>query len=114
MHFSHFLAWGLLLAVLCVRMEAKPTAQAQKKFPSGLVKEDLAEYLDAGYKGDIDPENHAGLVQNTKRPRSFTRNNTASVQPRNSESNTDDKKKNTNNCFGLKLDRIGTASGLGC
>ncbi|MEE6522207.1 hypothetical protein FKM82_020642, partial [Ascaphus truei] len=96
-------------------------------FPSGLVKEDLADYLDAGYKGDIDPENHAGLVQNTKRPRSFTRNNTASVQPRNnpsnntasvqprnSESNTDDKKKNTNNCFGLKLDRIGTASGLGC
>ncbi|MEE6511073.1 hypothetical protein FKM82_017298 [Ascaphus truei] len=117
MHFSHFLAWGLLLAVLCVRMEAKPTAQAQKKSLRSLLGEELADYLAAADRSDryIDPKTRARLLRDL---RAGTRSRTAWVRLLNEYSNTRKykgiKKGLSKGCFGLKLDRIGSMSGLGC
>uniref|UniRef100_A0A8C5WGE3 Natriuretic peptide C n=1 Tax=Leptobrachium leishanense TaxID=445787 RepID=A0A8C5WGE3_9ANUR len=119
MHFSHFLAWGLVLALLYVRMEARPTGQSPG--PSSLralLGEELAEYLASGERGErsIDPKTRARLLRDL---RADTRSRAAWTRLLNEHPNSRkfksiNKKGLSKGCFGLKLDRIGTISGLGC
>ncbi|CAH2248111.1 C-type natriuretic peptide [Pelobates cultripes] len=118
MHFSHILAWGLVLAALYVRMEAKPTGQAHQKSLRALLGEELAEYLASGERGErnIDAKTRARLLRDL---RADTRSRAAWSRLLNEYPNTRkfkgiNKKGLSKGCFGLKLDRIGAMSGLGC
>ncbi|XP_053316878.1 C-type natriuretic peptide [Spea bombifrons] len=115
MHFFHILGWGLVLAVLCVQMEAKPTAQTHQKSLRALLGEELAEYLASGER-NIDPKTRARLLRDL---RADTRSRAAWARLLNEHPNTRkfkgiNKKGLSKGCFGLKLDRIGSMSGLGC
>ncbi|KAM4694693.1 C-type natriuretic peptide [Discoglossus pictus] len=118
MHLSHILGWGLVLAVLFVTMEAKPTTQTQKKSLRSLLGDELAEYLTSGERGErnIDPKTRARLLRdlraNTRSRAAWTR--LLNEYPNNRKYKNMNKKNISKGCFGLKLDRIGAMSGLGC
>ncbi|KAM9316131.1 C-type natriuretic peptide [Gastrophryne carolinensis] len=117
MHFCHIVGWGLLLAVLCLRTEAKPVAPAHQRSLRMLLGEELAEYLVSGERGDrsIDPKTRARLLRDI---RADTRSRAAWTRLLNEYPNRKNKgatkKTISKGCFGLKLDRIGAISGLGC
>ncbi|KAE8603564.1 hypothetical protein XENTR_v10014371 [Xenopus tropicalis] len=118
MHVSLILGWGIMLAVLCVRVEAKPAVQPHQKSLRALLGDELAEYLASGERGDrnIDPKFRARLLRDL---RADTRSRAAWARLLNEHPNTRkykgiNKKALSKGCFGLKLDRIGAMSGLGC
>ncbi|CAI9546484.1 unnamed protein product [Staurois parvus] len=118
MHFCHIVGWGLVLAVLCLRTEAKPVAQAHQKSLRALLGEELADYLVSGERGErsIDPKTRARLLRDI---RADTRSRAAWTRLLNEHPNSRkfkgiNKKGISKGCFGLKLDRIGAMSGLGC
>ncbi|KAM4040172.1 C-type natriuretic peptide [Anomaloglossus baeobatrachus] len=118
MHFCNIVGWGLVLAVLCCRTEAKPVVQAHQKSLRTLLGEELAEYLASGERGErnIDPKTRARLLRDL---RADTRSRAAWSRLLNEYPNTRkfkgmNKKGLSKGCFGLKLDRIGAMSGLGC
>ncbi|XP_025926790.1 C-type natriuretic peptide [Apteryx rowi] len=81
MQISPLLAGGLLLALLSVRLEAKPASQLPQKRAEARPRAGWARLLQ-----DPPARRHKGLH----------------------------KKGLGKGCFGLKLDRIGAMSGLGC
>ncbi|XP_053565035.1 C-type natriuretic peptide [Bombina bombina] len=118
MHLSYIFGWGLVLALLCLRLEAKPTVQAQQKSLRSVLGDELAEYLASGERGErnIDPKTRARLLRDL---RADTRSRAAWARLLNEYPNTRkykgvNKKGLSKGCFGLKLDRIGSMSGLGC
>ncbi|XP_075058460.1 C-type natriuretic peptide [Mixophyes fleayi] len=118
MHFCHIVGWGLVLAVVCLGTEAKPVVQAHQKSLRALLGEELAEYLASGERGErnIDPKTRARLLRDL---RADTRARAAWTKLLNEYPNTRkfkgiNKKGLSKGCFGLKLDRIGAMSGLGC
>ncbi|XP_044147145.1 C-type natriuretic peptide [Bufo gargarizans] len=118
MHLCHIVSWGIVLAVLCCRTEAKPVVQAHQKSLRALLGEELAEYLASGERGErvIDPKTRARLLRDlridTRSRAAWSR--FANEYPNNRKSKGMSKKGLPKGCFGLKLDRIGTMSGLGC
>ncbi|XP_030044377.1 C-type natriuretic peptide [Microcaecilia unicolor] len=120
MQIKHVLACGLLLAALCISLEAKPLNQ-QKSLRSILDKE-LAEYLASRDRGD-----KVGSLKSQSRllrdlhidSRSQTTwarvlNNYPNIKKRKVTNNNNKKGSTSKGCFGLKLDRIGALSNLGC
>ncbi|PIN92715.1 hypothetical protein AB205_0077770 [Aquarana catesbeiana] len=83
-----------------------------------LLGEELAEYLVSGERGErsIDPKTRARLLRDI---RADTRSRAAWTRLLNEHPNSRkikgiNKKGTSKGCFGLKLDRIGAMSGLGC
>ncbi|XP_030044373.1 C-type natriuretic peptide 2-like [Microcaecilia unicolor] len=120
MQTMHVLACGLLLAALCIiSLAAKPLSQ-QESLRSILDKE-LAEYLPSRESGDkvgslkFQSRLLRDLHNDSRSQRTWARvlNNYPNIKKRNFTNN--NKKATTSKgCFGLKLDRIGALSDLGC
>ncbi|XP_039090502.1 C-type natriuretic peptide [Hyaena hyaena] len=121
MHLSQLLACALLLTLLSLRpSEAKPGAPA--KVPRTTPGEELAESQAAGGGLRRSDKTTGGGGANRSRLqdlRADTRSRTVLVRLL-SESSNGRKQKGgkkkilSRGCFGLKLDRIGSMSGLGC
>ncbi|XP_072496595.1 C-type natriuretic peptide [Notamacropus eugenii] len=130
MHASQLLAWTLLLTLLSLRPEAKPAApQKPPRTPPG---EELAGLLAAAggdKKGDKVPGGGGGgggganaKGSNARLLRDLrvdTRSRAAWARllhdyPNARKFRGVNKKALSKGCFGLKLDRIGSMSGLGC
>ncbi|KAG8581684.1 hypothetical protein GDO81_007754 [Engystomops pustulosus] len=118
MHFCHLVCWGLVLAVLGCRTEAKPVVQAHHKSLRALLGEELAEYLASGERGErtIDPNTRARLLRDlrvdTRSKAVWSR--LVNEYPNIRKFKSSNKKRISKSCFGHKLDRIGAMSGLGC
>ncbi|XP_001363040.1 C-type natriuretic peptide [Monodelphis domestica] len=128
MHVSRLLAWALLLTLLSLRPEAKPAApQKPPRNPPG---EELAGLLAAAggdKKGDKAAGGGGGGASANKGSnarllrdlRVDTRSRAAWARllhdyPNARKYRGVNKKGLSKGCFGLKLDRIGSMSGLGC
>ncbi|XP_069068976.1 C-type natriuretic peptide [Pleurodeles waltl] len=119
MHASHFVAWGLLLtALLCLDSEGKPLSQ-QKSLRT-LLGDELSEFLGSGESGpDRGPKDAKSRSRLLRDLRMDTRSRAAWTRLLNDYPNPRKykgihKKGLSKGCFGLKLDRIGAMSGLGC
>ncbi|XP_030646979.1 C-type natriuretic peptide [Chanos chanos] len=115
---SHLVACGLLMALLSVCTEAKPLTQAQQKPLRALLGEELSEFLASGER-ERRLENRARLL------RELTMDTRAKImwarkmndQPNSRRNKSGNKKAGStprSGCFGYKIDRIGTMSGMGC
>ncbi|KAM7160631.1 C-type natriuretic peptide [Macrochelys suwanniensis] len=123
MRLSHVLACGLSLALLAVRLEARPAAQPQQKPPRSAPGHELAERLAAGSERGETASGGGGGRGAGSRPlreqRADTKSRAAWARllrdhPGTRRHKGVSKKGLSKGCFGLKLDRIGSMSGLGC
>uniref|UniRef100_P84715 C-type natriuretic peptide n=1 Tax=Ornithorhynchus anatinus TaxID=9258 RepID=ANF39_ORNAN len=121
MHLSHLLAWALLLTLLSLRAEAKPPSpQPQVPRSPGDEASEAVAANGGGKKGDKEPKGDRPRLLRELRLDTRSRGsrgvwtrllhdhpNPRKYKPAN-------KKGLSKGCFGLKLDRIGSTSGLGC
>ncbi|XP_072724480.1 C-type natriuretic peptide [Ciconia boyciana] len=126
MQISPLLAGGLLLALLSVRLEAKPASQLPQKASRGSAAAAAAGPPEAAAERDKerDKERSGGGGGGGSGPRE-AREARAETRPRAGWARLLQdppgrrhkglhKKGLGKGCFGLKLDRIGAMSGLGC
>ncbi|KAL3979036.1 solute carrier family 4 (sodium bicarbonate cotransporter), member 5 [Sarotherodon galilaeus] len=120
MNLSYFVACGLMVTLLSVRMGAKPLTQAQQKSLRSLLGEELAEFLESEER-----ERRLDAVRTRIRLLRDLRVDTRARgmwallndQPPNRKHKSGSKKAGSSSrsgCFGHKMDRIGTISGMGC
>ncbi|XP_047442284.1 C-type natriuretic peptide [Mugil cephalus] len=121
MNLSYLVACGLMVTLLSVRMAAKPLSQAQQKSLKSLLGEELAEFLESEER-----ERRLDAVRSRIRLLRDLRMDTRSRgmwarfltdQPTTRRHKTGSKKAGSTSrsgCFGHKMDRIGTISGMGC
>ncbi|XP_038607219.1 C-type natriuretic peptide [Tachyglossus aculeatus] len=119
MHLSHLLAWALLLlTVLALRAEAKPPApQKLPRTPPGDEAPDPVAPVGGGKKGDKAPKGERARLLRELRLDPRARGAWARLlhdHPSARKYKGTNKKGLSKGCFGLKLDRIGSMSGLGC
>ncbi|XP_038272254.1 C-type natriuretic peptide [Dermochelys coriacea] len=125
MRISHFLACGLSLALLSVRLEARPAAQPQQKPPRSTPGHELTESPAAGReRGETAGGGGGGRGRGSdsrllRELRVDTKSRAAWARllrdyPGTRRHKGVSKKGLSKGCFGLKLDRIGSMSGLGC
>ncbi|XP_037625017.1 C-type natriuretic peptide [Sebastes umbrosus] len=122
MNLSYLVACGLMVTLLSVRMGAKPLSQAQQKSLRNLLGEELAEFLESEEsERQLDAVRSRirllrDLRMDTQRARGmWARLLNDQPAPRRHKSGT--KKGGSTSrsgCFGHKMDRIGTISGMGC
>uniref|UniRef100_A0A3Q3FWP3 Natriuretic peptide C n=1 Tax=Labrus bergylta TaxID=56723 RepID=A0A3Q3FWP3_9LABR len=120
MNLSYLVACGLLVTLLSVRMGAKPLTQTQQKSLKSLLGEELAEFLESEERerrldavrsrirllGDLRMDTRARgmwarLLNDQPAPR------------RHKSGNKKGGSTSRSGCFGHKMDRIGTISGMG-
>ncbi|XP_017268888.1 C-type natriuretic peptide [Kryptolebias marmoratus] len=121
MNLSYVVACGLLVTLLSERMGAKPLTQAQQKSLKDLLGEELAEFLDSEERErridavrsrmrllrDLRTDTKArGVWARLLNDQSATRRHKSGSKKGGSSSRS--------GCFGHKMDRIGTISGMGC
>ncbi|XP_036378493.1 C-type natriuretic peptide [Megalops cyprinoides] len=119
MNISHWVACGLLMTLLSVSIEAKPLTQEQQKSLRNLLGEELSEYLASGERK---LENIRSRVRLLRDLRLDTRAKGMWARILNDQPNVRKHKSGTkkgasssrSGCFGHKMDRIGTISGMGC
>ncbi|KAG5851475.1 C-type natriuretic peptide 4-like [Anguilla anguilla] len=119
MNISHLVACGLLMTLLSVSIEGKPLTQAQQKSLRSLLGEELSEYLASG-EGKLEKiRSRVRLLRDlrldTRAKGMWAR--LLSDQPTVRRHKTGAKKgasSSRSGCFGHKMDRIGTISGMGC
>ncbi|XP_004562049.1 C-type natriuretic peptide [Maylandia zebra] len=121
MNLSYFVACGLMVTLLSVRMGAKPLTQAQQKSLRSLLGEELTEFLESEER-----ERRLDAVRTRIRLLRDLRVDTRARgmwarllndQPQNRKHKSGSKKAGSSSrsgCFGHKMDRIGTISGMGC
>uniref|UniRef100_A0A3B4Z3V6 C-type natriuretic peptide 4 n=1 Tax=Stegastes partitus TaxID=144197 RepID=A0A3B4Z3V6_9TELE len=123
MNLSYLVACGLMVTLLSQRMGAKPLNQAQQKFQSlrSLLGEELAEFLESEER-----ERRLDAVRSRIRLLRDLRMDTRARgmwarllndQPATRRHKSGNKKGGSTSrsgCFGHKMDRIGTISGMGC
>nr|XP_005997422.1 PREDICTED: C-type natriuretic peptide [Latimeria chalumnae] len=117
MHIVHMLACGLLLILISVRMEAKPVIQTQQKSLRSLLGEELSEYLTSvEQEGQVETTKSRSRLLRDLRVKSRSKMAWSRIlnDSPNSRKYKGGKQVLTKGCFGLKLDRIGSMSGLGC
>uniref|UniRef100_H3D3R3 Natriuretic peptide C n=2 Tax=Tetraodon nigroviridis TaxID=99883 RepID=H3D3R3_TETNG len=120
MNLSYLVACGLLITLLSVRMGAKPLSQAQQKSFRSLLGEELAEFLESEEKERrLDAVRSRIRLLRDLRMDTRTRGVWARLlndQPAPRKHKTGIKKggSSRSGCFGHKMDRIGTISGMGC
>ncbi|KAL2089778.1 hypothetical protein ACEWY4_014466 [Coilia grayii] len=120
MNISHLFACGLLMTLLSVSTEAKPLTPAQQKSLRTLLGEELSEFLESGER-ERRLENLRARVRLLRDLRLDTRAKgmwaRMNDQPGTRKHKTGTKKGGSTSksgCFGHKMDRIGTMSGMGC
>ncbi|XP_076133729.1 C-type natriuretic peptide [Alosa pseudoharengus] len=120
MNISHLFACGLLMTLLSITTEAKPLTPAQQKSLRSLLGEELSEFLASGEK-ERRLENIRARIRLLRDLRLDTRAKNMRImndQPsaRKHKPVTSKKAGSTSKsgCFGHKMDRIGTMSGMGC
>ncbi|CAL8309765.1 unnamed protein product [Lota lota] len=121
MNLLHLVACGLVITLLSVRTGAKPITQAQQKSLNNLLGEELAEFLESEER-ERRLENVRSrlrllrdLRMDTRARGMWARLLNDQPPPRRHKSGT--KKAGStarSGCFGHKIDRIGTISGMGC
>ncbi|KAL1023317.1 hypothetical protein UPYG_G00039110 [Umbra pygmaea] len=120
MNISHLVTCGLMITLLSVRSGAKPLSPAQQKSLRDLLVEELSEFLASGER-----EQRLDTVRSRVRLlrdlRMDTRPKGMWARLLNDQPSTRRQKPNSkkatvarSGCFGQKLDRIGTISGMGC
>ncbi|KAM9127249.1 C-type natriuretic peptide [Pangshura tecta] len=120
MRIAHFVACGLSLALLSVRLEARPAAQPQQKPPRSAPGHALAESPAAGpERGETAGGGRGSGSRLLRELRVDTKSRAAWARllrdyPGTRRHKGVSKKGLSKGCFGLKLDRIGSMSGLGC
>ncbi|XP_035190543.1 C-type natriuretic peptide [Oxyura jamaicensis] len=124
MQISPLLAGGLLLALLSVRLEAKPASQLPQKASRGAAAaaappEAAGAERDKERDKDKDKERSRGTgPREAREARAETRPRAGWARllqdPPGRRHKGLHKKGLGKGCFGLKLDRIGAMSGLGC
>lgn len=121
MNLSYLVACGLIVTLLSVKIGAKPLSQAQQKSIRSLLGEELADFLESEERErrleavrsrirllrDLRVDTRARgmwarLLNDHPVPR---RHKAGSKKPGSSS---------RSGCFGHKMDRIGTISGMGC
>ncbi|KAM7387967.1 hypothetical protein PAMP_024171 [Pampus punctatissimus] len=107
---------GLIVTLLSVRMGAKPLSQAQQKSLRSLMGEELAEFLESEERERrLDAERSRilrDLRMDTRARWMWAR--LLNDQPAPKKLKSTNKKGSRSGCFGHKMDRIGTMSGMGC
>ncbi|XP_026879248.1 C-type natriuretic peptide [Electrophorus electricus] len=118
MNITHWVACGLMMTLLSVNIEAKPLTLTQEKSLRALLGEELADFLASGERERM-IENRARLLRDlrmdTRAKGVWAR--IMSDQPGSRRLKSGSKKGGTttrSGCFGHKMDRIGTISGMGC
>ncbi|KAG9333819.1 hypothetical protein AGOR_G00150980 [Albula goreensis] len=119
MNISHLVACGLLVTLLSVSIEAKPLTQAQQKSLRSLLGQELSEYLESGERKQENMRSQVRLLRDlrldTRAKGMWSR--VLSDQPGGRRHKAGTKKgasSSRSGCFGHKMDRIGTISGMGC
>ncbi|CAB1324702.1 unnamed protein product [Coregonus sp. 'balchen'] len=116
MNISHLVACGLMITLLSVRTGAKPLTPAQQKSLRSLLGEELSQFL-ASDERERRMENLRSRVRLLRDLRMETRaKGMWASQPsaRRHKPNTKKGAAARSGCFGHKMDRIGTISGMGC
>ncbi|XP_012683796.1 C-type natriuretic peptide [Clupea harengus] len=121
MNVSHLFACGLLMTLLSVSIEAKPLTPAQQKSLRSLLGEELSDFLESGER-ERRLENIRTRVRLLRDLRLDTRAKgmwarMMSDQPavrKHKQGNKKGGSTSKSGCFGHKMDRIGTVSGMGC
>ncbi|MEQ2188897.1 C-type natriuretic peptide 4 [Goodea atripinnis] len=121
MNLSYWLACGLLVSLLSEKMGAKPLTQAQQKSFRSLLGEELAEILESDEREKrIDAVRSRMRLLRDLRMDTRARGMWARLlndQPATRRHKSGSKKAGSTSrsgCFGHKMDRIGTISGMGC
>ncbi|PWA14576.1 C-type natriuretic peptide [Gambusia affinis] len=119
MNLSYLVACGLLVSLLSEKMGAKPLTQAQQKSLRSLLGEELAEILESDER-----ERRIDAVRSRMRLLRDLRVDTRArgmwarlLNDQPATRKTGNKKAGSTSrsgCFGHKMDRIGTISGMGC
>ncbi|KAM3876433.1 C-type natriuretic peptide [Diretmus argenteus] len=121
MNLSHLVACGLMITLLSVRTGAKPLTQAQQKSLRSLLGQELTEFLESEERERrLDTVRSRirllrDLRMDTRARGMWARLLNDQPTPRRHKSGT--KKGGStarSGCFGHKMDRIGTISGMGC
>ncbi|XP_038857731.1 C-type natriuretic peptide 4-like [Salvelinus namaycush] len=120
MNISHLVACGLMIILLSVRTGAKPLTPAQQKSLRSLLGEELSEFL-ASEERERRMENLRSRVRLLRDLRMEIRAKGMWARLLNDQPSARRHKANTkkgtaarSGCFGHKMDRIGTISGMGC
>ncbi|KAI7791425.1 C-type natriuretic peptide [Triplophysa rosa] len=115
---SHLVACGLILTLLSASTETKPLTQAEQRSLSALFGDELSEFL-ASDESQRRVEDRARLLRDfrmdTRAKGMWAR--IMNDQPGSRRHRAGSKKGGTtarSGCFGHKMDRIGTMSGMGC
>ncbi|XP_051977584.1 C-type natriuretic peptide 4-like isoform X1 [Xyrauchen texanus] len=115
---SHLMVCGLLMTLLSASTEAKPLTQAEQRSLRALLGEELSALL-ASDESQRRMENRARLLRDlqmdTRAKSMWAR--ILNDQPGSRKQRAGSKKGGTtarSGCFGHKMDRIGTMSGMGC
>ncbi|XP_065115946.1 C-type natriuretic peptide [Paramisgurnus dabryanus] len=115
---SHLVACGLIVTLLTTNTEAKPLTQAEQRSLRALLGEELSEFLESD-DSQRRLEDRLRLLRdirmNTRAKGMWAR--ILNDQPGSRKLKAGSKKGGAtarSGCFGHKMDRIGTMSGMGC
>ncbi|XP_055072586.1 C-type natriuretic peptide [Misgurnus anguillicaudatus] len=115
---SHLVACGLIVTLLTANTEAKPLTQAEQRSLRALLGEELSEFLESD-DSQRRLENRLRLLRDirmdTRAKGMWAR--ILNDQPGSRRLKAGSKKGGAtgrSGCFGHKMDRIGTMSGMGC
>lgn len=115
---AHWAAFGLLVALLCVSVESRPATHTQQETLRELLGDELADLVisaDAERTLAARARLLRDLRMDTKAKGMWAR--IMNDQPGGRRPKTGSKKAGSttrSGCFGHKMDRIGTLSGMGC
>ncbi|XP_060934662.1 C-type natriuretic peptide [Limanda limanda] len=119
MNLSYLVACGLMVTLLSVRMGAKPLSQAQQKSLRSLLGEELADFMESEERerrlDAVRSRILRDLRTDTRARGMWARLLNDQPAPRRHKSgNKKGGSTSRSGCFGHKMDRIGTISGMGC
>ncbi|CAL9695430.1 unnamed protein product [Knipowitschia caucasica] len=121
MNGSYLVACGLLLTLLSLKTGAKPLSQTQQKTLRTLLGEELADFLESEEREQRleDVRSRIRLLRDLRvdtRARGMWARllNDHPVPRRHKSGNKKAGSSSRSGCFGHKMDRIGTLSGMGC
>ncbi|CAB1314352.1 C-type natriuretic peptide 4-like [Salvelinus alpinus] len=120
MNISHLVACGLMITLLSLRTGAKPLTPAQQKSLRSLLGEELSEFMASGEREQRLEKVRSrvrllrDLRMDTRAKAMWARLLNDQPSARRHKSNTKKGSAARSGCFGHKMDRIGTISGMGC
>ncbi|XP_072294625.1 C-type natriuretic peptide [Eucyclogobius newberryi] len=121
MNVSYLVACGLIVTLLSMKIGAKPLSQVQQKSLRSLLGEELADFLESEER-ERQLEAVRSRIRLLRDLRVDTRArgmwarllNDHPVPRRHKSGNKKAGSTSRSGCFGHKMDRIGTLSGMGC